>query len=85
MFLAIHENARQNMKLFATILMVLLMCSSLSPEKFSIQHSQIMVSIIISILKDPEFIALDDQQQVDVIKNVFLMLESKFKLRLYEK
>jgi len=73
------------MKLFATILMVLLMCSSLSPEKFSIQHSQIMVSIIISILKDPEFIALDDQQQVDVIKNVFLMLESKFKLRLYEK
>ena len=73
------------MKLFATILMVLLMCSSLSPEKFSIQHSQIMVSIIISILKDPEFIALDDQQQVDVIKNVFFVLESKFKLRLYKK
>jgi hypothetical protein len=77
------------MKLIAIMITVLLLsssfCLSLSPEKFSFKHSQIMMRIIISVLKDPEFRALGNQQQIDVIKNVFFVLESKFKLKLYEK
>jgi hypothetical protein len=71
------------MKLFALIL-VLIVCSlhlSVGKQTSALDRDKIMMHVIISIIKDPEYLTLDAMQQLNVINNVCSILEIYFESR----
>ena len=71
------------MKLFALVL-VLVACSlhlSVCKKTSALDRDRIMIHIIISIIKDPEYLNLNSMQQLNVINNVCSILETYFESR----
>jgi len=71
------------MKLLALVL-VLVACSlhvSVCKKASALDRDRILMHIIISIIKDPEYLTLNSVQQLNVINNVCSILEAFFESR----